>query len=172
MSDTKAPVKKQNWFERHRAISVVGTLVLVFGVLGALSGGDPQTSPESVTSTPPTTAAAEAATPAEPKQPDAPAEYLSAVAQATSYANTMNMSKQGVYDQLTSEYGGKFTAPAAQYAIDNVKADWNAIALASAKTYQNTMQMSPAAIRDQLVSAYGGKFTAAEADYAIAHLND
>jgi hypothetical protein len=42
------------------------------------------------------------------------------------YANTMHMSKQGVYDQLTSEYGGQFSAEAAQYAIDNVQTDWNA----------------------------------------------
>jgi hypothetical protein len=82
------------------------------------------------------------------------------------------MSKQGVYDQLVSEYGEKFKPEAAQYAIDNVKADWNANALAKAKDYQNQQHLSPAAIRDQLVSQYGEKFTAAEADYAIQHLND
>lgn len=107
---------------------------------------------------------------AEEAAKNVPAEYKSALSQATSYANTMHMSKQGVYDQLVSEYGGKFTAPAAQYAIDNVKADWNANALAKAKDYQNTMHLSPAAIHDQLTSAYGEKFTQAEADYAIQHL--
>lgn len=71
----------------------------------------------------------------------------------------MHMSKQGVYDQLVSEYGEQFSAPAAQYAIDNVKADWNANALAAAKSYQSTLNMSPAAIHDQLTSSYGGKFT-------------
>jgi hypothetical protein len=60
----------------------------------------------------------------------------------------------------------------AQYAIDNVKADWNANALAQAKTYQNDMHLSPTAVHDQLVSDYGGKFTQAEADYAVQHLND
>ncbi len=101
-----------------------------------------------------------------------PAEYKSALNQADSYANTMNMSKKGVYDQLVSEYGGQFSAAAAQYAIDNVKADWNANALAKAKDYQNTMHLSPAAIHDQLTSDSGEKFTQAEADYAIQHLND
>lgn len=101
-----------------------------------------------------------------------PAEYKSALNKATTYANTMNMSKQGVYDQLVSEYGEKFSPAAAQYAIDNVKANWNANALVKAKTYQNTMDMSPAAIHDQLTSNYGEKFTQAEADYAIQHLND
>ena len=101
-----------------------------------------------------------------------PAEYKSALNKATSYSNTMHMSKQGVYDQLVSEYGGKFIVAAAQYAIDNVRADWNANALAKAKSYQDTMNMSPAGIHDQLVSEYGARFTEEEADYAIQHLND
>lgn len=107
---------------------------------------------------------------AEPKQPEVPTEYKSALSQATSYSNTLHMSKQGVYNQLVSEYGGKFSAAAAQYGIDNVKADWNANALAKAKTYQDTMHQSPAAIHDQLTSEYGERFTQSEADYAIQHL--
>jgi hypothetical protein len=101
-----------------------------------------------------------------------PAEYKSALNKATTYASTMHMSKQGIYNQLISEYGEKFSVVAAQYAIDNMKADWNANALAKAKVYQDSMNMSPASIHDQLTSDYGEKFTQAEADYAIQHLND
>lgn len=118
------------------------------------------------------TADAKAESDAQAKTDTVPAEYKSALSQATTYANTMNMSKQGVYDQLVSEYGGKFSVAAAQYGRDNVKSDWNANALAQAKTYQETMHLSPAAVRDQLISKYGAKFTKAEADYAIQHLND
>ncbi len=107
---------------------------------------------------------------AEEAAKNVPTEYKSALSKATSYATTMHMSKQGVYDQLVSEYGEKFTPAAAQYGIDNVKADWNANALFKAKSYQNEMHMSPAAIHDQLTSEYGEKFTQAEADYAIQHL--
>lgn len=82
------------------------------------------------------------------------------------------MSKAGIYDQLTSEYGEKFSAEAAQYAIDNLNADYNANALAKAKSYQEQMSMSPEAIRDQLTSDAGEKFTPEEANYAIQHLND
>ena len=82
----------------------------------------------------------------------------------------MYMSKAGLYEQLTSEYGEKFTAEAAQYAVDNVEADWKENALKKAKTYQETMDMSPSAIYDQLVSEYGEKFTAEEAKYAINNL--
>ena len=82
----------------------------------------------------------------------------------------MYMSKAGLYDQLTSEYGEKFTEEAAQYAIDNVNANWKENALKKAKSYQETMAMSPSAIYDQLVSEHGEKFTEEEAQYAINNL--
>lgn len=99
-------------------------------------------------------------------------EEKNALKKAETYSNMMSMSKRGIYDQLTSEYGEKFPADAAQYAIDNLEADWNANALAKAKTYQSTMSMSKSAIYDQLTSEYGEKFTAEEAQYAIDHLED
>lgn len=108
--------------------------------------------------------------PVKEKVKDVPAEYKSALAKAKIYSDTMSMSKAGVYDQLTSEYGEKFKAEAAQYAIDNIKADWKKNALNKAKTYQKDMAMSPSAIYDQLISEYGEKFTAEEAQYAIDNL--
>lgn len=79
------------------------------------------------------------------------------------------MSKQGMYNRLISE-PNPFSPEAAQYAVDNVKADWNANALEKAKSYQKTMSMSPEAIRSQLTSSFEG-FTEEEADYAVSHLN-
>lgn len=99
-----------------------------------------------------------------------PKEYKTALNKAEQYSSMMHMSKQGIYDQLTSEYGERYTAEAAQYAVDNMTADWNANALAKAKDYQDMMDMSPAAIYDQLVSDYGEKFTPEEAQYAIDNL--
>ncbi|MCT1920312.1 Ltp family lipoprotein [Brevibacterium luteolum] len=101
-----------------------------------------------------------------------PAEYSSALRKAETYSDMMHMSKKGIYDQLTSEYGENFSAEAAQYAVDNVKADWNQNALEKARIYQDEMAMSPNAIHDQLTSEYGEQFTSSEADYAIEHLND
>ncbi|MBO0450789.1 Ltp family lipoprotein [Enterococcus sp. MJM16] len=100
-----------------------------------------------------------------------PTEYKSALRKAESYSKTMHMSKAGIYDQLSSDYGEQFTPEAAQYAVDNLKADYNANALEKAKSYQDKMAMSPEAIRDQLTSDAGEKFTPEEADYAIQHLN-
>lgn len=99
-----------------------------------------------------------------------PTEYKSALNKAQSYNDKLHMSKASLYDQLASEYGEKFTAEAAQYAVDNVKADWKSNALVKAKEYQSMMDMSPAAIYDQLVSEYGENFTADEAQYAVDNL--
>jgi Host cell surface-exposed lipoprotein. len=82
----------------------------------------------------------------------------------------MHMSKLGIQKQLTSEYGEKFSTEAAQYAMENIKADWNKNALFKAKSYQEDMSMSPESIRDQLTSEYGEQFTAEEANYAISNL--
>lgn len=168
-----ADKKQGNWFGRHKVLTVIGVIVLLAIIGGAAGGGNKSgTSTTNSSSTANTSNKTEPAATQEAKQPDVPAEYKSALAQAKTYSSSLHLSKQGVYDQLVSEYGGKFTAPAAQYAIDNVKADWNANALAQGKTYQNDLHLSPAGVRDQLVSENGGKFTASEADYAIAHLND
>lgn len=96
-----------------------------------------------------------------------PKEYITALHKAESYSSAMNMSKAGIYNQLTSEYGEKFSEEAAQYAMDHIEADWNANALAKAESYSDTMHMSKAAIYDQLISEYGEMFTEEEAQYAV-----
>lgn len=98
------------------------------------------------------------------------AEYQSALDRANDYSNVMYMSQAAIYDQLTSEYGEHFPTDAAQYAIDNLTADYNFNALQKAKNYSDTMYMSKTAIYDQLISDYGEKFTPAEAQYAIDNL--
>ena len=164
---------QRGWFRRHPILTGVLGLFAFFIIVGAIgSSGSKNTTPESNTAPNANNTNSQPTATSINKEPEVPAEYKSALNKATTYANTMNMSKKGVYDQLVSSYGEKFTPESAQYAIDNVKADWNANALAKAKTYQDSMSMSPASIRSQLISANGEKFTEAEADYAIQHLND
>lgn len=93
-----------------------------------------------------------------------------ALKKAESYSSTLHMSKKGIYNQLTSSIEG-FTNEEAQYAIDNIDADWNTNALEKAKDYQSTMNMSKSAIYNQLISSVEG-FTKEEAQYAIDHLED
>lgn len=161
---------------RNYVSAGLGVLAIIIGISTFASGLNPsKSSSESQSDAAPsaavTAASEDTPTPEAPAAPAVPADYKSALAQAESYSKTLHLSKAGIYDQLVSEYGGQFTPEAAQYAVDNVKADWNANALEQAKSYQTTLNLSTAAIYDQLISEYGGKFLPEEADYAIANLN-
>lgn len=152
---------------------IVLGICVVIGVIASLAGGGDgkkqakkEETQEQTTDTP----AEEPSAPAVEPDDDVPAEYKSALNQAETYSDIMHMSKQGIYDQLVSEYGGQFSAEAAQYAVDNLEADYNDNALQTAISYQDNMNLSPEAIRDQLTSEYGDRFTQEEADYAIANL--
>ena len=78
------------------------------------------------------------------------------------------MSQTGIYNQLTSEFES-FSPEAAQYAIDNVEADWNENALEKAKDYSDMQAMSPDAVYNQLTSEFEG-FTPEQAQYAVDNL--
>ena len=97
-----------------------------------------------------------------------PTEYKNALKTAKSYDKTSHMSKQGLYDQLTSEFE-QFTPEAAQYAVDNVNANWKENALKTAKSYQEYGDMSTSSIYDQLTCEFE-QFTPEEAQYAIDNL--
>lgn len=97
-------------------------------------------------------------------------EYKAAVAKAKQYAETLHMSKEGVYQQLVSPYGEKFTEDAARYAVNNIEIDWKENALIKARQYQETLNMSTDRIYEQLISPYGEQFTEEEAQYAIDNL--
>ena len=62
---------------------------------------------------------------------DVPSDHASALKSAETYSDLMHMSKQGIFEQLTSEYGDQFSEEAAQYAVDTLDADWNDNALQS-----------------------------------------
>ncbi len=167
------PIYKKWWF----------WVVAVFIVVGVAASSNPKTelsddksnpvtSSDSDTTSSKTSEKTEKETSNDaPKENSVPTEYKSALKKAEMYSDMMHMSKAAIYDQLVSEYGEKFSEEAAQYAMENLVADWNANALAKAKDYQDMMSMSPDAIYDQLVSEYGEKFTAEEAQYAVDNLN-
>jgi len=84
----------------------------------------------------------------------------------------MAFSERKLFDQLTSELGEQFPAEIAQYAIDNLKVDYNQEALEAAMNYQEIMPMSDQQLFDQLTSEYGEQFTQTQAQYAIDNLQD
>ena len=94
-----------------------------------------------------------------------------AVASAKSYLESSNLSKQGVFDQLTSSYGSQFTPEEAQYAIDHLDVDWKKEALGAAKSYLSTGSFSEQGLLDQLTSSYADEFTPEEARYALENID-
>ena len=106
------------------------------------------------------------------EEDDVSTEFKNAYKKGKDYAEHMYMSKDAVYDQLTSEYGEGFEADAAQYAVDKLadEIDWNENALKKAENYQQDMSMSRSNIYEQLISEYGEQFTEEQAQYAIDHL--
>ena len=97
-------------------------------------------------------------------------EYENALYKANQYSELMHMSKTGIYNQLTSEYGEWFSVDAVKYAINNLKADYKKNALEKAKEYQDMTHMSRNEIYKQLISEHWEWFTAEEAQYAIDNL--
>lgn len=165
---TKKPLYKRVWFWVVIAVVVILALAVSSGSGNKSNSSASKTQSASTSQqqskAEDTTKAAET-----PAPPDVPQEYKSALAKAKTYSGMMHMSRQGIYAQLTSE-ADQFKPEAAQYAVDNLQADYNANALAKAKTYQQTMNMSPAAIQEQLTSE-ADQFTQEEAAYAVQHLN-
>jgi len=90
------------------------------------------------------------------------------------YSGDWNMSKKDIYDTLISKHIGndKFTEEEAQYAVDNVEADWKENALKTAEYYSADLNMSKEKIRIKLSLTYknGDKFTEEEVEYAMDNL--
>lgn len=95
-------------------------------------------------------------------------EFKNALRSAESYLRFSHFSYQGLYKQLTSEYGEGYSAEAAQYAVDNVEVDWNQEAVEAAESYLEFMPMSEAELLNQLTSEYGENFTQEQAQHAVS----
>lgn len=98
-------------------------------------------------------------------------EYKDALSKAISYNNSLHLSKKGLFNQLTSEYGANFSEDAANYAIENIDANWKENALLSAESYNESLYLSQKRLYKQLTSEHGGQFTEKQAEYAIKNID-
>ena len=88
-----------------------------------------------------------------------------AVRQAKSYLEMQGFSRQGLIDQLSSEYGERFRVQDATVAVDSLNVDWNKQAARSAKSYLEMQGFSCQGLIDQLSSEYGERFRVEQATY-------
>ncbi len=122
--------------------------------------------PAPATSQPATSEPATSA-PAAPAGPTGTVSQQQALESAQSYLDMgTGFSRAGLIDQLSSQYGDKFSVADATWAVEHSGADWNAQAVMSAKGYMQMGGFSRASLIDQLTSPYGGQFTMAQATYA------
>lgn len=99
-----------------------------------------------------------------------------AYSEALVYLQISGFSRQGLIDQLTSEWGNNFSVEDATKAVDALEAngevDWNEQAVISAMNYIESMSYSEKTTLEELQSEYTGKFTKEQAEYAIKYIND
>ena len=131
--------------------------------------------------------------PAEPVQTEAPAldpdpinnqiddsglsmGERNALKEAQSYLNYQAFSRDGLINQLTSEYGSKFPMEDAEKAVsileENNQVDWNEQAYKAAIDYLKYQAFSRNGLINQLSSDAGSKFTSEQAEYGVKKLED
>ena len=112
----------------------------------------------------------ESSTPADPTA-EFTVEQKNAYKSGENYLDMMGMSKQGLIDQLSSEYGDKYPLDVAEFAVEQLEkngvADWDAECEESAQSYLDMMPMSKEELIDQLCSDYGDKYTREQAERAV-----
>lgn len=97
-----------------------------------------------------------------------------AVKKAMQYLDFSAFSRQGLIDQLSSEYGSGFPIEDAEFAVayleDNEMVDWNEQAVKKAQEYLNFTSFSRDGLIDQLSSEHGSQFTREQAEYAASQV--
>lgn len=104
----------------------------------------------------------------EPAGPEISVEEEQAVLSATSYLDGSAFSRQGLIDQLSSQYGEDFPVEVAASAVDSLEVDWNAEAAEAAASYLEMGGFSRAGLIDQLSSEHGEQFTLEQAEYGVS----
>ena len=93
------------------------------------------------------------------------AAQRNAVRSANSYLQLSEFSRQGLIDQLSSEFGDSYSVGDATVAVNSLSTDWNAQAARSAVSYLALSGFSCQGLIDQLSSEFGDKYTVEQATY-------
>lgn len=105
--------------------------------------------------------------PADPSRSEISLAMENALESAQDYLDYSAFSRQGLIDQLSSEYGEGFEVADATWAVSQLEVDWKEQAVRSAKEYLDYSSFSRQGLIEQLSSQYGEKFTLEEATYAV-----
>lgn len=88
-----------------------------------------------------------------------------AVRSAKQYISIAGFSRDGLINQLSSEYGDGYEVADATIAVDSLNINWNEQAVKSAEQYLDMTGFSCNGLIEQLSSSAGDKYTISEANY-------
>ena len=100
-----------------------------------------------------------------PPEPELTAAQENALEAAQNYLEFGGFSRQGLIDQLSSEYGDGFKKKDATFAVDHLDVNWKKEAVETAESYLESGSFSLDGLIEQLESEYGDQFTHAQAVY-------
>ena len=84
---------------------------------------------------------------------------------AKQYLRLQGFSRNGLIEQLSSDFGDGYSVADATVAVDSLKVDWNKEAVRSAKQYLSLQGFSCKGLIQQLSSSAGDQFTVSQATY-------
>lgn len=103
-------------------------------------------------------------------------EQKNAYSSAKQYLQYTAFSRQGLIDQLSSEYGDGYPEDVAEFAVEQLEergeVDWYEQAEKSARQYLEYSSFSKKELIDQLSSEYGENFTQDQAEKAVEAVYD
>lgn len=88
-----------------------------------------------------------------------------AVRSANQYLSVQGFSRDGLIQQLSSDYGDGYEVSDATVAVDSLNIDWSEQAVKSAKQYLSIQGFSCKGLIEQLASSYGDNYTVSQATY-------
>jgi Host cell surface-exposed lipoprotein len=160
--------------KKTKIAAMIAGGVLLVASLGACAetpedSAEPTPAAEETTEAPaaePTTEEAPAEeTTEEAPEPELTAAQENALEAAESYLEFQAFSRQGLIDQLTSEYGDGYKKKDATFAVDALDVNWKKQAVRAAEEYLEFQSFSLDGLIEQLESEYGSQFTHAQAVY-------
>lgn len=101
----------------------------------------------------------------ETEEPSLTGPQYQATRSAKQYLSMTGFSREGLIEQLSSQYGESYARSDAIAAVDSLNVDWNENAARSARQYLEMTGFSCSGLIEQLSSSAGERYTRSQAEY-------
>ena len=160
----KQPIYRRKWF-------IIVCIIVVLGIIGGIAGGGGDETADVNDNSAEVEATVEETTEAPDPTEGLTVAQKNAYEAGLDYLEYMGFSKQGLIDQLSSEYGDGYEKADAEVAVETIEknglVDWVEEAKESAQSYLDSMSFSKDGLIEQLESPYGDNYTHEQAVEAV-----